>query len=286
MKILSVTSGRADVGILAPVWRAIRAMGAELHVFLTGAHVTDPAAAKAALPQGAVAHMGGEDLAGRLGADASGAMAKIMEDAGALAARLAPDRALVVADRLDMIPAALAFVPFNMPVAHLHGGEQTLGAVDDRARHAITKLAHLHCVANVDAAQRVARMGEEGWRIHVTGAPGLDTIAQAPVMTEAEFAQAVGFDSIAGLRLVTVHPETNAADPLAAYEAVVAALEEITVPNRSREELNQKLRYFCSSGRSTAPARRIAAGSSVPSSFITSSVRLMTRAMPVSPTNM
>src|SRR5208337_5254214 len=71
--------------------------------------------------------------------------------------------------------------------------------------------------------------------------------------------------------------------PFAKYDA---AFDEVSEPNKSSEELNQKLRYFCTVGRSMAPALRMAAGSSVPSSFITSSERRTTRLMPVSPTNM
>lgn len=238
MKVLSVSSGRADVGILAPVWRALAARtDVELHVMLTGAHVTDDSAVRAALPAGATGHTEGADIAGRDGAAASQAMAQIADAAGRLAARLAPERALFMGDRLDMLPAAMGLVPVNVPLVHLHGGELTYGAADDRARHAITKLSHLHCVATVEAACRLARMGEEAWRIHVTGAPGLDSLVEAPLLSPAGFAEAAGLKTTQGLRLVTVHPETNAADPLAALDATLAALEAtagpslITAPN-------------------------------------------------------
>src|SRR5690606_13568002 len=116
---------------------------------------------------------------------------------------------------------------FNLPLVHLHGGEVTEGALDDRARHAMTKLAHLHCVSSEGARQRLIGAGEEPWRIHVTGAPGIDTLLAAPAMTRRAFLDAVGFGDVAEdapLRLVTVHPETNAADPAAPLEAVLAAL--------------------------------------------------------------
>ncbi len=71
----------------------------------------------------------------------------------------------------------------------------------------------------------------------MTGAPGLDSLIEAPVLDRAAFARAVGLESIDGLRLVTVHPETNAADPLAPVDAVLGALDAtpgpslITAPN-------------------------------------------------------
>ena len=238
MNVLSVSSGRADIGILTPVWRALAANDAvTLHVLLTGAHVTDDSAARRALPPRGVAHTAGADIAGRSGAGATNAMAHIADAAGQLAARLIPDRVLLIGDRLDMLPAALGLVPLNMPLVHLHGGELTYGAADERARHAMTKLSHLHCTATAEAASRVAQMGEEAWRIFVTGAPGLDSLREAPQMSAAEFAAAMGLASIEGLRLVTVHPETNAADPLAALDAALDALDAapgpalITAPN-------------------------------------------------------
>jgi len=238
MRVLSITSGRADVGILAPVWRALGTRDAvELHVLLTGAHVSDDSAARTQLPPGAVGHTEGADIAGVSGGAVEQSMASILSAAGKLAGRLQPDRALVIGDRLDMLPAAMGLVPYNVPIIHLHGGELTYGALDDRARHAMTKLAHLHCTATADAAARLVRMGEEPWRIRLTGAPGLDGLMEAPVMNAAEFAGAVGIESVDRLRLVTVHPETNAAQPLAALDAVLTALAAapgpilITAPN-------------------------------------------------------
>ena len=253
MKVLSVSSGRADVGILAPVWRALAARtDVELHVMLTGAHVTDDSAVRAVLPHGTTGHTEGADMGGRDGLAASDAMARISDAAGRLAARIAPDRALLMGDRLDMLPAAMGLVPLNIPLAHLHGGELTYGATDDRARHAITKLSHLHCTATVEAAKRVAQMGEEGWRIQVTGAPGLDSLVQAPVIDRAMFARTIGFEQIDGLRLVTIHPETNAADPLAALDATLAALRTtprptlFTAPNADPggEEARKRINEF------------------------------------------
>jgi len=138
------------------------------------------------------------------------------------------------------MPVAVAAVPFNLPLAHLHGGEITESALDDRLRHSITKLAHLHCVSSDGARRCVLALGEEDWRIHVTGAPGLDTLRAAPPMGRREFLDAVGFAHIAEdapLRLVTVHPETNSARESAPLEAVLAALAKrpaptlITAPN-------------------------------------------------------
>lgn len=228
-RVLSVSSSRADVGILAPVWRGLAALAdVELHVFLTGMHRMDAGAARAAVPVGTAVHAGGEDLGGAEPEAAAAAIGAIFADTAALLAEIRPDIVLVIGDRLDMLPAAAATLPFNLPLAHLHGGEVTEGAVDDRIRHAISKLAHIHYVTSEGARTLLLAMGEEPWRVHVTGAPGLDTLNTVPALTPEAFARAVGLDGVEGglgaLRLVTVHPETNAADPLAPLEAVLEAL--------------------------------------------------------------
>ena len=237
-RILSVSTGRADIGILQPVWRALAGQrDCELHILLTGMHLAADSPEPAPPCDHAVIHRGGADLGGRTGAEAAHAMAAIGDAAGACIAEARPDAALVVGDRLDMIPVATAALPFNIPLVHLHGGEVTEGAVDDRIRHAVAKLAHLHCVSSERARGHLRDMGEEVWRIHVTGAPGLDTLVAAPRLSRSEFMAKTGVADGEGLRLVTVHPETNAPDPLAPLDAVLGALERrpaptlITAPN-------------------------------------------------------
>jgi len=231
LHVLSISSARADVGILAPVWRALAATdGIELEVMLTGMHATDDATARAALPAGVEARTGGADMAGASPAEASKALAACAGFAGELYAETTPDAVLAVGDRLDMLAPASAALPFNLPILHLHGGELTYGAVDDRVRHALTKLAHVHCVSSPEAARRVSRMGEEPWRIHVTGAPGLDELLAQPEIDAAALAEEVGLPSVDGLRLVTVHAETNAETPDAAAAAVLEALEAAPAP--------------------------------------------------------
>lgn len=241
MRIVSVSSSRADIGGLLPVWHALVGRGCEVHVVLTGMHRVAGAPGVRGIPKGAVVHEAGADLGGHADAEASDAMAAIVRDCGRLYGAIEPDGVLVLGDRIDMIPAVAATLPFNLPVIHLHGGEITEGAIDDRIRHAVTKLSHLHLVSCESAARRVEAMGEWPGSIVVTGAPGLDTLAAAPRMDRSSFYEATGLSKVAqaaeGFRLVTVHPETNAADPLAPMRATLSALERaprptlVTAPN-------------------------------------------------------
>ncbi|MBK8908189.1 MAG: UDP-N-acetylglucosamine 2-epimerase (hydrolyzing) [Rhodospirillales bacterium] len=235
IRILSVSSSRADVTILNAVWRALaERVDCDLHVFATGMHMAAGGQPVEGLPHSAGLHRGGMDLSGDAGAKAAAAMAAITRDAGRTIAEVRPDAVLLVGDRLDMIPAALAALPANVPLVHVHGGEITEGAIDDRIRHAMTKLSHLHCVSSSGAAARVAAMGEEAWRIHVTGAPALDTLLAVPELDADTFLRETRVLDLPGdplaLRLVTVHPETNADDPQAPLTAVLAALEARPAP--------------------------------------------------------
>lgn len=119
------------------------------------------------------------------------------------------DLLLILGDRYEMMAAALAAVPFRLPIAHLHGGELTFGAIDEAFRHAITKMAHLHFVSNEEHAARVIQMGEAPWRVVVSGAPGIDALMQTPDLTGAQFRERFGFDLPGDFLLVTFHSTTQ-----------------------------------------------------------------------------
>ena len=93
--------------------------------------------------------------------------------------RVRPDVVVLLGDRWELLWIASTAYLSEVRIVHLHGGEVTEGAIDDRVRHAVTKLSDQHCVASSDAAERLFRMGEPPARVHVTGAPGLDRL-QAP----------------------------------------------------------------------------------------------------------
>ncbi len=89
---------------------------------------------------------------------------------------LQPDVVVSIADRYETIATAVAAAYQNIPLAHLQGGEIT-GSIDEKVRHAVTKLADLHLVSTDLAAERVIRMGEDPATVHVTGCPSIDLAA-------------------------------------------------------------------------------------------------------------
>jgi UDP-N-acetylglucosamine 2-epimerase (non-hydrolysing) len=119
-----------------------------------------------------------------------------------------PDVLVVLGDRWELLHVVPQAVLAGVRVVHLHGGEVTEGALDERVRHAVTKLADQHCVASQDAADRVRRLGEPADRVHVTGAPGLDRFAGLARPTSEALAAAVGREVVRPLALFTYHPPT------------------------------------------------------------------------------
>lgn len=90
---------------------------------------------------------------------------------------LAPDAVVTIADRYETLATAVAAAYMNLPLVHVQGGEVT-GSIDEKVRHAVTKLADLHLVSTERAAERVAKMGETPSAIHVTGCPSIDLAAR------------------------------------------------------------------------------------------------------------
>ena len=143
-------------------------------------------------------------------------------------ARLHPDILLVLGDRFEMHAAVVAAVPFKIPVAHIHGGESTEGAIDDAIRHSITKMSHLHFVATEAYAQRVIQMGEEPWRVVVSGAPSLDNLRRVGLFGREELEKQYRIDLRALFLLVTYHPVTLEYEQTEMQvRELLAALEEL-----------------------------------------------------------
>ena len=119
-----------------------------------------------------------------------------------------PEILLVLGDRFEMHAAALAALPFKIPVAHIHGGEITEGAIDDALRHSITKLSHVHFVSTEEYGRRVTQMGEEPWRVFVSGSPAVNNLHMLTLLEREQLATQFGLRLDSPPLLVTFHPVT------------------------------------------------------------------------------
>ena len=103
--------------------------------------------------------------------------------------RLKPDLVLLLGDRYETHAAAFSALLMNIPIAHIHGGEITEGAVDEQIRHSLTKMSFLHFCSTETYRQRVIQMGEDPIRVFNSGAPGIDNISNFELLTKSELEQ-------------------------------------------------------------------------------------------------
>jgi UDP-hydrolysing UDP-N-acetyl-D-glucosamine 2-epimerase len=122
---------------------------------------------------------------------------------------LTPDIAIILGDRYEMLAIASSALMFNIPIAHLHGGELTYGAIDDSIRHAITKMSSLHFTSTEEYRKRVIQMGEAPESVFNTGAIGLDNIRNLKLYNRQELESAIGTKLKKRNFIITYHPETR-----------------------------------------------------------------------------
>lgn len=230
-----ITTSRADWSITSAIARAItRDARLRLRLYVTGTHLDARFGATAQQIES-----DGFEIAERLPiaieSDTPEAIGLMMASGTAAFAkafaRQKPDLLVATGDRFEMHAAAVAALPFNIPIAHVHGGEITLGAVDESLRHSLTKMSHLHFVSCEEYARRVIQMGEEPWRVCVSGAPALDHLADMKLASKDELKARYGFDFERPFLLVTFHPVTlEFEDAKAQITELVAALETVGMP--------------------------------------------------------
>ncbi len=142
-----------------------------------------------------------------------------------------PDILVILGDRFDMFVAAVAALPFKIPVAHIHGGETTEGAIDEAMRHSMTKMSQLHFVSTDAYARRVIQLGEDPARVFVSGALSLDNLAEIELYTQAELENRVGLKFHTPPVLVTYHPVTyEFEDTRRQIDELLAVLESVDAP--------------------------------------------------------
>jgi len=207
-----VTVARSDYGIYLPVLRRIRE-DEELNLYLmvAGMHLSP----EFGLTVRDIEQDGfqiSERVEMLLSSDTPEGIAKSM-GLGTIGfaqayARFRPDILVVLGDRFEMHAAVVAALPFNVPVAHIHGGESTEGAIDEAFRHSITKMSHLHFASTEFYARRIVQMGEEPWRVVVSGAPSLDNLREMSLLSCEELGEQCGLHLADPTLLITYHPVT------------------------------------------------------------------------------
>lgn len=150
------------------------------------------------------------------------------------------DLVFALGDRFEMFAACVAGLPFNIKLAHIHGGERTEGAIDDALRHSITHMSSLHFTAAEEYRQRVIRLTESDKNVYNVGALSFENLKNLPLLTIEEFKVEFNIDLSIPSILITFHPETVSFTQNTSYVTeLIAALNEIegyqyiiTMPNQ------------------------------------------------------
>lgn len=211
IKVAIVTGNRADFGLLRPTIEAMlederfepRLIATAMHLSPTFGNTIEEIEARRLEIAARVETEPELDEPGAFGRRIGAAVLGFNQELG----RLDPDLVLVLGDRYEMLGAALAATGLGIPIAHIHGGELSLGSLDDAMRHSITQLSHLHFVAARPYAERVVQLGAQPDRVHIVGAAGLEAIRRGELADEVVLRELLGgLELEAPVAAVTFHP--------------------------------------------------------------------------------
>lgn len=141
--------------------------------------------------------------------------------------RLQPDLLVVLGDRYETLAVVSVACIFNLPIAHLYGGEKTEGAMDEAIRHSITKMSYLHFTSTAEYKKRVIQLGEHPDRVFQVGSMGVENILHTTLLSKEAMEESIDFPLGEHFALVTFHPvtlEKNTAKDQ--FQELLLALEE------------------------------------------------------------
>ncbi|WP_130472098.1 UDP-N-acetylglucosamine 2-epimerase [Candidatus Magnetaquicoccus inordinatus] len=233
IRVLALTGIRSEYDLLYPLLRALEDDPAfHLGVIVCGAHLTDRHhySVRRIEEDGLPICERLETLLhsdSRVGKVRSSAL--LMSSLAQTLDRERPDLLLLLGDREEVVVGALSGLYLGIPVVHLAGGDSLYGGCPDEwVRHAASKMSHLHLVMTQAHAERLQRMGEELWRIHVVGSGGVDRLRQEPPLSVDELAAHLGEKVRAPFGIFLFHPllDDHPLSPAAQVELCLQAVAQ------------------------------------------------------------
>ena len=246
MRIAILTSSRADFGIYRPLLKALKSDPEfDLKIIAFGTHFSAPFGNtyKEILESGfKIDYRVDSLLMGDSESCVSNSIGITISGFSYLWESLKGniDMVFALGDRYEMFAAVAAAVPFNIPVAHIHGGETTTGAIDNVFRHSITSMSSLHFTSTEAYAERVRSITGNPGNIHYVGALGLDNLQEMFLLSTDQFMEKYGIDMKNPTILNTLHPETTSPNEIKNHAEILASVFEelssqyqivITMPN-------------------------------------------------------
>ncbi|MES3037940.1 MAG: UDP-N-acetylglucosamine 2-epimerase, partial [Bdellovibrionota bacterium] len=189
-KILFISGSRADFGLLRKLIMLFQSdSNFETHLAATGSHLSKTHGSTVDLIRNdgiKNIHEVPMDINGDSPFEVNNSMARELTGFNSLFQSMNPNLIVVLGDRYELWPPCIAAALYNIPIAHIHGGESTEGAIDEVVRHSITKMAHIHFSSHSLYRERIIRMGESPARVHNVGAMGLDRLKEMTFLTKSE----------------------------------------------------------------------------------------------------
>lgn len=229
--VLGVTGIRSDYDIMSSVFRAVAEHpDLDLQLIVTGAHLAE-AYGYTVGDVRADGFVVADEVESLLNGDRDSFRVKglgvQLQGMVQTVARVRPDFLLVLGDREESITTALIGAYMNIPVAHVGGGDRVVGNVDDQVRHAVTKLAHLHFVTNAESKARILKLGEQPFRVHDVGNPGLDRLLAVPRLDDRDLGARLGFDLLPDEPVILLIQHVISTEIEFAYEQMRTTLEAV-----------------------------------------------------------
>ena len=141
--------------------------------------------------------------------------------------RIKPDFLLVLGDREESIATALVSTYMNIPLVHISGGDRVIGNADDHIRHAVTKLAHIHLTTNLESRNRILALGEQKFRVHNVGNPGLDRMIKTKKLSNSQLSKNLNFNIHKNEPYIILIQHALSSEVSGAYEQMKTTLEAV-----------------------------------------------------------
>lgn len=230
MKISICTGSRAEYGILHPLIKAINSeIELDLNLIVTGMHLATKFGEtwKEILNDGFTIDA---KIPMRVKGDDADSIAKSVSDGISNASvyfnEKRPDVLIVLGDRYEIFSVVQAALFHKIPIAHIHGGEVTEGAVDESMRHAITKMSNIHFTSSDIYKKRVIQLGESPERVFNIGYLSVEAIKNTELLSKNELSEIFNIDFNNDVFLITFHPETsNWTDNLDVIKNIISSAE-------------------------------------------------------------
>lgn len=236
-KICIVTGGRAEYGILYPLIKKInKDKSLTLQLVATGMHLSS----KFGLTYKEIEKEFyiNKKIAIKLynkKEDISKSMGIVQIKFSKVFKELKPDIIVLVGDRYEIFAVASVATVLNIPIAHIHGGELTLGAIDDIFRHCITKMSHIHFTSTKEYKNRVIQLGENPKYVFNVGSLGVENIQSLNLLTKKQLEKRLNFKFLEKNILITYHTQTISS---------ISATKQIKILLNTLKELKHTLLIF------------------------------------------